>query len=746
MTNTYTPLLDNKLGFEIPTYDGNTKSWTVTTFYTHAEFREFIESCFKKPGEYKFDEDYLIVNEQARIWQSKNFYSDAPNKSADFVKYWDDQKNKCQKGVIIHSRSGEVWYVTRDYYMWLNFLPIFHKEKRQNLFPDLYDGQYHTALYEYLGELKYRHAIILKKRQYAMSYFHMAKFINQIYFEKGITLKLVAYLDSYIGIEGSWAFLNEYRDFLNTHTAWFRPFDPDKVGSWQQRVKVTVNGRDKFRGRKGRLMGISTQQSPTKGVGGASRFIIAEESGVNPTLDKTYGYAKSALEAGLITIGQFIAYGSVGDLKQCEPLRKFMVRPEENGFFGVPTTDYDDKGTEKICGLFIPETWNMLPYSDKYGNSDIAGATAALLEKREQLKKDLSPEDYQLEISQHPLTIEEAFATREESPFPTHLLQKQLRRIEDKEYGEEYVDVYRDDKGKANFKPSKKLPINEFPLSKKASKEEKEGVVVMYERPDREIVPFSTYYASIDPLHTGKTKASRSLCSIIIYKNPIQVTKEKDDGSFETFYEGDKIVCEWTGRLDDIEDVHERCELILELYHAWCLIEFNGSFHTYMTGKKKSHYLVPSNQMIFNRELTANYSPNHPYGWKNTGKIFTTHILPYGIEYCTEVLDSEDLPNGNTIVKRWGVERLQAFRMLIKEMLQYHEGGNFDRLVAYCALIAFARIQQANRAPVKRTEMQKEMPVDKNMYKPKSQPFTHMGTKGATTMSRPPRSPYKNLR
>lgn len=748
MINKYDPSYDSKLGFDVPTFNCTAGVWETTTFYTHEEYKEFIESCFKEPGKYEFDYDYRVANEQARIWTERGFYCDAPRKSTDFVKYWDDQKEKCRKGVIIRGKTGKTWYVTRDYYMWLNFLPIFHKEKRRTLFPDVYDGQYHTALYEYIAELNNKHAVILKKRQYAMSYFHMAKLINQIWFEEGITLKLVAYNDAYIGIEGSWAFINEYRDFLNAQTAWFRPFDPDKVGSWQQRTKITVNGRDQFRGRKGRLMSIPTQQSPTRGVGGASRYIVAEESGINPTLDKTYGYAKSALEAGpLVTVGQFIAYGSVGDLKQCDPLRKFMERPEENGFFGVDTDLYDDKGTIRKCGLFIPEIWNMLPYSDEFGNSDVEGARRALLDKREQQKKDLSPEDYQLEISQHPITIEEAFDTRTVSPFPPHLVQRQIRRIDDKEVPAEYVELFWDEKGGVGIKKSNRLPISEFPLPKTAPKEVKEGVVVIYERPDRDLTPFNTYYASLDPLHTGKTNSSRSLCSIIIYKNPIQVTKEKDDGSFETYFEGDKVVAEWTGRMDDIEDVHERCELLIELYKAWTLIEYNGSFHTYMTGKKKTHFLVPSNQMIFNKELTANFSPNHPYGWKNTGKVFATHILPYGIEFCTEHLESDVLPNGNTIVKRWGIERVMGSRMLLKEMQQYHEGLNVDRLVAFCALIAFAKIQQANRTITKRTEYTKTVATDKNLYKHQSSPFKHMGSGNRNNSNTTPtRSAFKNLR
>jgi len=42
--------------------------------------------------------------------------------------------------------------------------------------------------------------------------------------------------------------------------------------------------------------------------------------------------------------------------------------------------------------------------------------------------------------------------------------------------------------------------------------------------------------------------------------------------------------------------------------------------------------------------------------------------------------------------------------MLLKEMLAYQPGVNVDRLVAFSALVAFAKIQQSNRGFTKRKE------------------------------------------
>ena len=196
---------------KIPTWEN--EEWSTTVFNTQVEFREYILTLFKEPGQYEFDEHIRIFNEQAFVYNAKEYYCTAPFKSRDYLTYWDDQKDKNRMGVIIKGNNKE-WYVTRDYYMQINFLPIFDKELNDYLFPRIWDVQYHMALYECLAELFNKHAAILKKRQIASSYFHCAKLINQYWFEKGAKLKMGASLKDYINEKGSWKFLQEYAAFL----------------------------------------------------------------------------------------------------------------------------------------------------------------------------------------------------------------------------------------------------------------------------------------------------------------------------------------------------------------------------------------------------------------------------------------------------------------------------------------------------------------------------------------------------
>ena len=726
----------------IPTYDNGT--WSTTEFKDDTEFQEFIFDIFKEPGKYEFDETSLIFVEEATRFNKDGLYCSSPFRSKDFTTYWEDQKNKCRQGVI-YKNNNKTWYLTRDYYMWLNFLPIFDKEEKKYGFAKVRDAQYHMALYELLAELHHKHAAILKKRQIASSYFHMAKIINQFWFEEGSICKIGASLKDYINDKGSWKFLDEYKTFLNEHTAWYRPCTPEKVLLWEQKIEVRINNRKTNKGLMSKIQGASFEKNATTGVGGPCTYFFHEEAGIAPKMDQTYEYIRPAMTSGMMTTGMFIAAGSVGDLAQCNPLKEMILNPQSNDIYAVETDLMDDKGGIGVAGLFIPEQWSMPPYIDKYGNSLIKESLKAIEDERSQWQKDLAPEQYQLRISQKPINIAEAFAYRQAAIFPQGIIAEQQKRIEDKEYSYEFVDLERTSKGIV-AKRTKKLPINTFPVKKKL--EDKTGSIVVWERPI-DNPDFGTYYASIDPVSEGKTTTSDSLCSIFVYKNPIEITRETPDGP-ETFIEKDKIVASWCGRFDDINKTHERLELIIEWYKAWTIVENNISlFIQHMIAKRKQKYLVPKQQVLFLKDLGSNANVFQEYGWKNTGTLFKNHLISYAIEYIREAIDEDLDDNGEVISQTLGVERIPD-KMLLTEMSQYYPGLNVDRLVAFSALVAFARVQQSNRGYLKRKESDKSgnnLDNSQNLYKLSMNPFKNIG-RGKRMINKKSfkKSPFKNIK
>jgi hypothetical protein len=554
-----------------------------------------------------------------------------------------------------------------------------------------------------------------------------------------------ASLKDYVNEKGSWKFLNEYSSFLNEHTAWYRPMNPGKVGMWQQQIEETdTRGRKYMKGLKGVLSMVTFEKDATSGVGGPCTYFFHEEAGIAPKMDTTVEFLFPALQSGHITTGTFIAAGSVGDLDQCQPLKEMVLKPGANSIYAVESNLLDHEGTVGLTGLFIPEQWSMPPYIDQYGNSLVEEAVKAIDLEREKWKRDLSPEKYQLRISQHPKNIAEAFAYRKVSKFPLNLVGAQKRRILDKEYPIEFLDLQRDEHGKIQAKISNKLPIIEFPITKDI--EDKTGVIVVYERPDP-TAPWGTYYASVDPVSEGKTTTSESLCSIYVYKNPIEVTRINGDQT-ETFVEHDGIVASWCGRFDDINKTHERLEMLIEWYNAWTIVENNVShFIRHMISRRLQRYLVPKSQIAFLKDLGANTNVFQDYGWKNTGTLFKNHMLSYLIEYLKEEIDVETKEDGTIVKRKYGIERIPDIMAMV-EMEHYDDDVNVDRLVSLAALIAFAKVQQANRGYRKRVDNVSKKPLEKsqNLFKLPSSPFRHIGGSSASSGKRPPRNPFKNIR
>ncbi len=722
----------------VQTYDNG--QWTETTFENEQEWLDFLLPLFKEPGKYNFDETSFIFNEQARIFNDQGFYCNKPFRSKDFTRYWDKEKDKCRNGVIYHNK-GETWYLTRDYYMWLNFLPIYDKEEKAYGFAKVRDAQYHMAIYEIIAELNNKHAAIFKKRQIASSYFHMGKLINTYWFEEGSVCKIGASLKDYINDKGSWKFLEEYKDFLNEHTAWYRPSNPEKVLLWQQQIEVRVGNRKTSKGLKSKIQGASFEKNATTGVGGPTTYFFHEEAGIAPKMMDTYEYLRPAMSSGMMTTGQFIAAGSVGDLDQCNPLKDMILNPTNNDIYAVKSNLLDKDGTEGLSGLFIPEQWSMPPYIDEFGNSKVKEALEAILIERAEWKIKLNPEQYQLRISQKPTNIAEGFAYRKESIFPQGIIQRQLKKIEDKEYHYEHIELNRTHEG-IEAKRTSKLPITTFPVDKKM--QDKTGSIVVWERPVKN-PEWGAYYASIDPVSEGKTTTSDSLCSIYVYKNAVEITRETPEG-VEQIIEQDKIVAAWCGRFDDINKTHERLQLIIEWYNAWAVIENNISlFIQYMISKKKQKYLVPKQQILFLKDIGSNKTVYQEYGWKNTGTLFKSHLISYAIEFLREEIDEDLDEEGNVISSTLGIERIPD-PMLLKEMLAYQPGVNVDRLVSFAALIAFAKVQQSNRGYLKVKETDSSLEKSQNLYKLKYSPFKNLGRNKSNSSRKIKRSGFKNFR
>lgn len=753
----------NDFPVDIPTWTAG--QWGYTTFQTRDEFRDFVLSLFVESGPYEidpeqedvwyhFDETTEVFNEYARKFTRGGHYIAAPKGTKDYREFWRRMKERCRKGVIFHNGRGNTWYLPGFYYHWVNFLKIYNKELDRQTFPDILDAQYHMALYETLAVLFYMHVVIFKKRQFAFSYFHAALIYNRYILNIGFIGKMGASDKKYIDDTGTWKFLAEYRDFTLEHTGWYRPNFPEKPLNWKQQQSIkTADGKNLYKGTKSKITGHTFDKSPTAGVGGATSIFYYEEAGIAPTLAKTYGYMKPAMEYGMITTGLFIAGGSVGELAAAQDLHKFLMNPVANGFYPVKTNLLDKNGTIGQTGLVIPEQWSMPPCIDRYGNTQNKRALKMLGDKFKQMEQTMDPADYQLYVSQHPRNIEEGFAIRTLSIFPVKHTTKQIKRIEDKEYFIEYGELDRTDTEQLvwkKFGASDRKPIDEFPLSMRT--EDKRGAVCIHEHPVRDQkghIEWGTYYAGIDPVEGGKTTTSSSLASIYVYRNDTEVIRTDAQGKSTVSIDPGKIVAWWCGRYDDSNETNEQLRRIVEYYNAWTIVENNKpGFITYMIANKQQHRLAGKDDMLFVKDLGITQNVYNPYGFSTSATLWKG-MLEYGVDFLSEELDRQENPDGTTRKIIYGVTRIPDI-MLLKEMQAYQDKGNYDRIIAYCALIAFVKVQEAARGKRKRIEKVEEELTDvkkisRNLGVDR-QIFHNIGTGRQQTSTGRSRNVFRNLR
>lgn len=724
----------------IPTYSTQTKEWTYTYFENEKEFKEFVWSKFKKPGDIKLRNTWAWRQEATRYEQDGSYDFNIVARSADYVKYWNDEKEKCISGVIIDD-----YYLSRYYYFWLNFLPINDKKVNKLVFPEIWDSQYYFFLYEYLCELEYKYSVVVKKRQWGSTFQHLAILLNDIWFETGFINKIAASDEDYLLAD--WSIMEEYRTFLNKHTAWYRQFNPDKTLNWQQRWEVKKGGRKSYIGNSSILRGLNMKMSPSKGVGGKNNKFYYEEAGITKTMNKTFQYIDPALKLGALTTGIFMAGGSVGELDQCEDLKSMALKPHGSNVLPIKNTFDDSDEVQEIC-FFVPEFWSMPPYIDGDGNSIIdtptkeesewlqkqvdkypnvdpeIGAKEWCIKERENLRINASPEGYRMYISQHPFTLSEAFAWRAEAVFPQDLVIRQQERIKNKgNYGTN-VSLEYDASGSVKHTIVDDLPIQHFPMSER---DNKKGVVTVYDFPEPN-PKWMTYFAGIDPIMIGKTTSSTSLFSIYILKNVTERTYE-EAGEQKIKVDGYKIVASYTGRYDELRNTNKIAEMLLVWYNALAAVENNVmSFINHMQEKGLQRHLATKDQLSFVSELKTNLNVFCPYGFK-TNETIKGYFIDLVFEYLSEKLDQIKKKGTDEVVKTiYGVERIPDL-MLLEELRQYHDKLNVDRFIAFAAGLALMKAYKKTNLGIiriddtKKEEKPKIETIKKSFFKHYGQEF-----------------------
>lgn len=383
-----------------------------------------------------------------------------------------------------------------------------------------------------------------------------------------------------------------------------------------------------------------------------------------------------------------ILTGTGGDMKMFMDAKSLMFDVENFNFL----TYNNANDNKRIHGLFIGHTYRMeakvqsnlgeylkaVPGSDLY-NVNMLVADPVLADKvtdenLERTKKAGDRQAYLKEKMYYPKVVDDIFLNEDTNIFDIEAAQRQKAKLLQLDKSGIPVILFDDGEGiKHDF--TDKMPISNFPLK---NSDLKEAPVVIYEFPMKD-PPYGLYIAGVDPYRQGKAAYSTSLGSVYIYKRMHDISGEK--------YQ-DMFVASYCARPDKKETWEEQARLLIKFYNARTLCENDEiSFIDYMISKGDAHYL--EKQPSWLQEIVPNTTVKRDYGIHRSSEKIRDFLHGCLKTYSEEVVVKETDEQGNITREVKGMSKILD-PVLLEEMIQYNEIGNFDRIIAAELAIALA--------------------------------------------------------
>jgi hypothetical protein len=292
----------------------------------------------------------------------------------------------------------------------------------------------------------------------------------------------------------------------------------------------------------------------------------------------------------------------------------------------------------------------------------------------ERLKKAGDRIAYLKEKMYYPIEVDDIFLNEDTNIFDIEAAKRQKFRLMQQEKTGIPVILFNDgDKIAHEF--TDKQPITNFPLK---NSDLKDAPVVIYEFPV-ENPPYGLYVAGVDPYRQGKSAYSSSLGAVYVYKRMHDITGEK--------YQ-DMFVASYVARPDKKETWEEQARLLIKYYNARTLCENDDiSFIEYMKSKGDAHYLEKQPQWLM--EVVPNTTVKREYGVHRSSQKIIDYLHNCLKKYLEEVIYKETDEQGNVTKEVTGVSKMFD-PVLLEEIIQYNDQGNFDRIVAAELAIAQA--------------------------------------------------------
>ena len=383
-----------------------------------------------------------------------------------------------------------------------------------------------------------------------------------------------------------------------------------------------------------------------------------------------------------------ILTGTGGDMKKFMDAKSLMFDVDNFNFLSY-NNSADDK---RVHGLFISYKYRMEAkepstlgaFLNEPSDSDLHNihmlvsneekAAQITTTNLERLKKAGDRIAYLKEKMYYPMEVDDIFLNEDTNIFDIEAAKRQKIRLIQAERTGTPVILFSDGE-KIAHEFTDKQPITNFPLK---NSDLKDAPVVIYEFPISN-PPYGLYVAGVDPYRQGQSAYSSSLGAVYIYKRMHDITGEK--------YQ-DMFVASYVARPDKKEHWEEQARLLIKYYNARTLCENDDiSFIEYMKAKGDGHYLEKQPQWLM--EIVPNTTVKREYGIHRSSQKIIDYLHNCLKKYLEEVVHVEKDDQGNIIKEVRGVSKIFD-PVLLEEVIQYNDQGNFDRIVAAELAIAQA--------------------------------------------------------
>jgi hypothetical protein len=150
----------------------------------------------------------------------------------------------------------------------------------------------------------------------------------------------------------------------------------------------------------------------------------------------------------------------------------------------------------------------------------------------------------------------------------------------------------------------------------------------------------------------------------------------------------DMFVASYCARPDKKETWEEQARYLIKYYNARALCENDEiSFIDYMISKGDQHYLEKQPDWL--KEIVPNTTVRRDYGIHRSSEKIRDFLHGCLKKYTEEAIHVEKDDDGNIISEIKGMSKVFD-PVLLEEMIQYNETGNFDRIIAAELAVALA--------------------------------------------------------